>query len=256
VPNFPLVRAWAQSKADASLDAALDDPPALCAHPAVKRFARHTAHTAHTHLCNADVATAIGNSYVVHELYRIGAKAGIQSFEFVRGVHLETEQFTIDNGLLTGFLPSPAHAFCIPRTHRLSMCVSCRVVWCVCHVRRVVSCVVCRVCCVASCRVSCVSCVVWCVSNHAGPQKLKRQALNDKYASIMDQLYGELDDPIVMQQTLLSMLGTLCFHVSCRILCRVVSCRVVSCRVVSCRVVSCRVVSCRVVSHVLCASCM
>ncbi len=42
VPNFPLVRAWAQSKADASLDAALDDLPALCAHPAVKRFATHT----------------------------------------------------------------------------------------------------------------------------------------------------------------------------------------------------------------------
>ncbi len=88
-----------------------------------------------------------------------------------------------------------------------------------------------------------MSCRVVRVSTCAGPQKLKRQALNDKYASIMDQLYDELDDPIVMQQTLLSMLGTIP-HIA-RVVCRVSCVSCVSCAsCASCRV--CRVVVCAV----------
>lgn len=45
-------------------------------------------------------------SFVMQQLYSVGAKAGIQPFEYVRGVHLETKQFTLENGLLTGDAPS------------------------------------------------------------------------------------------------------------------------------------------------------
>lgn len=38
----------------------------------------------------------------MQQLYLIGIQAGIQPFEFVRGIYLEHEQFTIENGLLTG----------------------------------------------------------------------------------------------------------------------------------------------------------
>jgi hypothetical protein len=44
--------------------------------------------------------------HVMHELYLIGAKSGVQSFEFVRGVHLETQHFSVENGLLTGTVAS------------------------------------------------------------------------------------------------------------------------------------------------------
>ncbi len=78
---------------------------------------------------------------MVHELYRIGAKAGIQSFEFVRGVHLETEQFTVDNGLLTGFLPLALACPALPTLFAFLTLIACFRACrtcCVCHACRVV----------------------------------------------------------------------------------------------------------------------